>query len=188
MMQIDHDRRSTIVNRKLFHNPSSIVNRYFHNRSSIVTSTIDHQSYIMLVENFYRQKGLIWHLLYHHQKLNIFVSTSLIQTNSFWTSSQLYKLPAWWKTSQGPLLTKTVSFQSSEASKTVKSKLCSFCELPAWWKTSQGPLLTKTESFQRSETSKAVKGGPGLVFHQAGSSQNEQSLLFRAFETSDLWK
>ena len=27
-----------------------------------------------------------------------------------------------------------------------------------------------------------------VVFHQAGSSQNEQSLLFRAFETSDLWK
>ena len=75
-----------------------------------------------------------------------------------------------------------------QSSKALKSRLCSFCELPAWWKTSQGALLIKTESFQRYETSKAVKRGPWLVFHQAGSSQNEQSLLFRAFEASDLWK
>ena len=62
------------------------------------------------------------------------------------------------------------SFQRSEASKALKSRLCSFCELPAWWKTSQGALLIKTESFQRYETSKVVKRGLWLVFHQAGSS------------------
>ena len=61
-----------------------------------------------------------------------------VQTLSF------YKPPSWWKTTQRPLLTKVVSFQSFEVfSKTWKGRLCWFCKPFAWWKTMQRPLSTK---------------------------------------------
>ena len=86
-------------------------------------------------------------------------------------------------------MTKIQSFQRFEVSKALKSRLCSFCELPAWWKTSQGPLFTAFEVSNLWKHSVFVKRGPWLVFHEAGSSQNEQSLLFRAFEAaSEHWK
>ena len=44
----DRDRKSSIVNHKLFHNRSSIVNRYF---------TIDRRSSTVSAENYYKKQG-----------------------------------------------------------------------------------------------------------------------------------
>ena len=74
------------------------------------------------------------------------------------------ELRAWWKTSQGPLLTKIQSFQRSEVSKALKSRLCSFCELPSWWKISQGPLFTAFEVSDLWKHYVFVKREPWLVF------------------------
>ena len=66
-------------------------------------------------------------------------------------SQWIYKPPAWWKTSQTPLLTKMMNFENFEASKTWKRKLCSFCKPLAWWKTTQTSLLTKVRDFESFE-------------------------------------
>ena len=68
------------------------------------------------------------------------------------------ELPAWWKCTQRPLLTKMRDFENSEASKTWKGKLYSFCKLPAWWKCTQTHLLTKVRDFERFEVAKTWKG------------------------------
>ena len=135
----------------------------------------------------------IKNMMVTHQKMIVFASSigftapwNIVErysSKNCFKKVQIPKIPPWHKEGRK----KRSLFNALKLHN--KKKVCSFCELPAWWKTSQGPLLTKTESFQRYETSKAVKRGPWLVFHQAGSSQNEQSLLFRAFEAaSEHWK
>ena len=51
--------------------------------------------------------------------------------NKLWSFCEL---PAWWKTSQTPLLTKVRDFERSAASKTWKCKLYSFFHTLPWWK------------------------------------------------------
>ena len=71
------------------------------------------------------------------------------------------ELPAWWKTSQAPLLTKIRDFESTEISiiklEIWKAKFYLVCELPAWWKSTQTHLLTKVRDFERSAASKTWK-------------------------------
>ena len=93
--------------------------------------------------------------LQHHQKLNIFIWSLLIQTHSFLTSFHFCELPAWWKSTHLPILTKLGAFESSKAWKAWKSKLCSFCKLPAWWKSTHLPIVTKLGSFESSKAWKA---------------------------------
>ena len=79
------------------------------------------------------------------------------------------ELPAWWKTSQTPLLTKIRDFESTETSKTWNLKrqilLTVVYELPAWWKSTQTHLLTKVRDFDRSAASKTWKCKFYSFFH-----------------------
>ena len=69
--------------------------------------------------------------------------------------------PAWWKTTQTPLLTKLDAFKSSEA-KTwkINVKFAHFVRFPLWWKTTRTTILKKLETFQSFEAaaSNAWKG------------------------------
>ena len=80
--------------------------------------------------------------LWSARLVRIYSLTSFIKA---WKSKlcSFFELPAWWKCTQTPLLTKVKAFESSEASKAWKGKRWSFCKQLASWKTTQRPFLTK---------------------------------------------
>ena len=57
------------------------------------------------------------------------------------------ELPAWWKSTQTPLLTNTERLW-----KHWKGKFYLFCEFLGWWKSTQRLVLTKVRDFERSES------------------------------------